>query len=88
MQMKKKKTNPKKKPISKVAKEAMIRQESVNNCWAIIMTVLIDKFDFSQDDIEKAWNEVQELSDSIVKGYVNKSDLKKVLKEESGIILN
>lgn len=84
----KKKTNPNRIPMSNVAKEAAIKRNAVNDCWAIMMTVLIDKFNFTQDDITKTWNEVENLSDSIAKGYVNKSDLKKSLKNESGIILD
>lgn len=83
----KKKVNPNRKPMSNIAKEAIIRNNTLNAAWAIIMTVLIDKEGFNQEDIERVWNEVENLSDSITKGYVNINDLKKTLKDEFMIIL-
>ena len=61
--------------------------EAIDTAWAIIFTVLRDKEGHSGEDLQRIWNGVNELSDSIRKGYVNVPDLKDVLKQEEGCIL-
>lgn len=87
---KKKKVNPRKKPVTqadlKKAKDAAI-DEAVGMVWAIFFTVLRDKEGFAFEDLQRVWNEVNDLSDSINQDYVNIADLKNVLKKEAGVKL-
>lgn len=88
--MSKKTINPRRLPVSQSdlqkAKNAAM-SEAVKVAYAIIFTVLRDKEDFTTAQLDKIWQEVNELSDSIVKGYVKISDLLLVLKEEAGIVI-
>lgn len=86
----KKKINPKKKPVTQAdLKKAKNEAQSiaVEIAWTIIFSVLRDKEGFAEEDLRRVWNEVNSLSDSIVQGYVNISDLKNALKQEAGLEL-
>lgn len=89
--MKKKKVNPRKVPATKAdverAKEKA-RDEALTLAWSILFTVLRDKEGYEGEDLKRAWLEVEYLSDSIIKGYVNCADLRNALKEEEGICLD
>ena len=52
---------------------------------AIFFTVLIDKGHAGPERLLRIWRDVNELSDSIIKGYVNVSDLRNTLKQDYGI---
>lgn len=54
----------------------------------IFFTVLLDKFAASKDDLQRVWDEVNSLSDSVKQKYVSLADLKTVLVEEYDIHLN
>lgn len=86
---KKKKVNPNKKPVTQAdlnkAKNAAI-SEAIEMTWAIFFNVLRDKEGFTTEDLKRVWDEVNDLSDSIVQGYVNVTDLKHVLKQEEGVV--
>lgn len=88
--MSKKTTNPRRLLVSQAdlqkAKDAAL-SEAVKAAYAIFFTVLRDKEDFTTAQLDKVWQEVNELSDSIIKGYVKLSDLTFVLKKEAGIII-
>lgn len=88
--MSKKTTNPRRLPVNQAdlrkAKNNAI-SEAVKAAYAIIFTVLRDKEDFTTAQLDKVWREINELSDSIVKGYVKLGDLLLVLKEEAGIVI-
>lgn len=88
--MKKKKVNPRKKPVTqadlKKAKNEAV-DEAVDKVWTIFFTVLRDKEGYEEEDLRRVWNEVSDLSDSIVQGYVNISDLKNTLKQEADLRL-
>lgn len=71
--------------LRKAKNEAI--SEAVKAAYAIIFTVLRDKENFTNEQLDKLWREINELSDSIVKGYVKLSDLLWVLKEEAGIVI-
>ena len=53
----------------------------------IFFTVLCDKENADMEIMQRVWQEVEELSDSIVKKYVNAHDLVKTLAEEYDIDL-
>lgn len=86
---KKKKVNPRKKPVTQAdlnkAKNAAI-SEAIEMTWAIFFNVLRDKEGYTTEDLQRVWGEVNNLSDSIVQGYVNVADLKYILKQEEGVV--
>lgn len=85
---KKKRVNPHRRPVTmatvnRVKEET--KDEAVSLAIALFLTVMCDKFGFDAEQLQKVWAEVNDLSDSVVKGYVNVQDLKQVLREEYGI---
>ena len=91
----KKKTNPRRIPasqadINKVRRELKqakteVTGDAVSLAISMFLTVLCDKFGYDAESLQAVWAEVNNLSDSVVKGYVNVEDLKQVLREEYGI---
>ena len=86
----KNKTNPRRRPatqadIIKAKKEA--QAQAINYAWAIFFTVMRDKEGYGKERLARVWKEVNELSDSIAKGYVNVKDLMHVLDQEAIIVL-
>lgn len=86
----KKKTNPRHIPVShadiiKAKKEA--QSTAINYAWAIFFTVMRDKERYGKKRLRRVWDAVNELSDSISKGYVNVKDLMRTLETEAGIVL-
>lgn len=84
----KKRVNPNRQPVNramvrKIAEET--KDEAVSLAIALFLTVMCDKFGFDAESLQAVWAEVNDLSDSVVKGYVNVADLKQVLREEYGI---
>ncbi len=55
--------------------------------WAIMFTVLRDKFGLEAEQLQKMWDEVEDLSDSVTQGYVSIADMMRTLEEEAGIHL-
>lgn len=49
--------------------------------WAVFFTALRDKERFGYKRLRRVWDEVNYISDSIDKGYVNIDDLVNELKE-------
>lgn len=85
---KKKRVNPHRRPVTmatvnRVKEET--KDQAVSLAIALFLTVMCDKFGFDAEQLQKVWAEVNDLSDSVVKGYVNVQDLKEVLREEYGI---
>ena len=88
--MVKKKINPKRKPVTqadviKAKKDA--QNKAIDYAWAIFFTVMVDKEGYGRKRLNRIWNEVSDLSDSIAKGYVSVKDLMKTLEDEMGIVL-
>lgn len=86
----KKKVNPKRKPASyaDVLKERRDAQgKAIAYTWAIFFTVMRDKEGWGKARLQRLWSEVNDLSDSISKGYVNVHDLMRTLEQESNIVL-
>lgn len=81
------KVNPRRKP----ATEADVRRawmdgvtDGVSSACAIILTVLVDKFD-GADHIADIWREINKLSEEVKERRVSLADLRNVLREEYGI---
>lgn len=85
--MNKKKVNPRRKPATYadicVAKKHA-QEEAIKLTWSIFFTVLRDKEGYEIEDLQRVWKEVEDLSDSIAKGYCTVADLRQILKEEAG----
>lgn len=85
-----KKTNPRRRPVSQadVNKAKKIAQsKAVTWAWAIIFTALRDKEGFGKTRLRRVWDEVNNISESITKGYININDLIHTLDVEAGIVL-
>lgn len=80
-----KKTNPRKRPATMADVErakAKAQDEAISLAIAVFLTVMVDKFGYDADKLKAVWDEINKLSDSIAKGYVNLYDLKQVLADE------
>lgn len=85
-----KRTNPRNRPATQADVERAKRialDEATNSSMAIFFTVLLDKYGWDVEQMRDMWNHVNDLSDSIVKGYVKIADLIRVLRDEYGIEL-
>lgn len=85
-----KKTNPRNRPASQadiIKAKKQAQTQAMNITWAIFFSVMRDKEGYGKKRLRRIWNEVNELSDSIAKGYVNVKDLMRALDEEAGILL-
>lgn len=87
----KKRTNPRRIPATRAdidrAKTEAVR-EAIKLVWSIFFTVLRDKEGYDLDGLRRVWEEAEDLSDSISKGYCTASDLRDVLKQEIGAIFS
>ena len=54
----------------------------------LLHTVLCDKEGYELEDLRRVWNEVNDLSDSIAKGYCTVKDLRMILRDETGVDIN
>lgn len=85
-----KKINPRRRPVNKAdvqkaKKEAVL--EAAHFALAIMFTCLHDKEGWGKIRLKRLWHEVEELSDSVTKGYVTINDLRRTLEEEMGVEL-
>lgn len=88
--MSKNKTNPRRLPVSQAdlnkAKDIAMTS-AIQASYAIVFTVLRDKHDWDIEQLNAIWQEINELSDSLAKGYVKIKDLLWVLDKEAGIVI-
>ena len=85
-----KKNNPRNIPVSladlkRAKQEAM--NEAVTLAFAVMFSVLRDKHNASNEELQYFWREVEDLSESVSEGRVNCADLLHTLREEAGIFL-
>lgn len=84
------KPNPRKRPATHAdverAKKAAFN-EAVDYAMAIFFTVLCDKESADKEIMQRVWGEVNDLADSVAKGYVTVSDLRRTLNVEYDIII-
>ena len=81
-----KKVNPRNRPVSQ-ADLIKAEEKACHLAMAIFLTVMKDKFGFDNDDIVRAWDEWDKLSEEIKEGRVKLKDLTDVLAEEYDINL-
>ena len=88
---KKKKVNPRRVPVSLADMKKMgsdSADKAIHLAFAIFLCVLKDKFGFDNDEIVRAWQEADKLSEEVLKdGLVRMQDLIDVLREEYNIDL-
>ena len=87
MMSRKKKVNPNRRQatqadVKKAKKQAQLA--AIDATWAIFFTVMRDKEGYGAKRLCRLWDRVNDLSDSIIRGYVSVEDLKKTLAEEAG----
>lgn len=83
-----KKINPRRVPVSKADIDKAKRtaeNEAIRFATSLVITVLRDKFGFGPTRLQRVWTGVEELADSVAKGYVTKADLERTLMEEANI---
>ena len=86
----KKKTNPRRRPVSEAdlnRAKATASDQAVKLAIAIFLTVLCDDFAFDKDQLQLAWERMDKLSEEIKERRVSAWDLVNVLKDEYGIDL-
>ena len=82
------KTNPRRRPatmadVERAKQEA--QAEAISHAMTIFFTVLCDKHAATDAELRQFWDEVNYLSESVVKGYVSLADLRHTLRTERGI---
>ena len=82
------KANPRRRPatmadVNRAAEQAT--NDALAASAAIFLTVLCDKEGADAEIIQRVWQEMQELSQSIIDGYVSVSDLRDTLRKEYGV---
>ena len=85
------KVNPRRRPatmvdVNRAAQRAT--NDALTASAAIFLTVLCDKESADAEIIQRVWQEMQELSQSIIDGYVSVADLKDTLRKEYGVDIN
>lgn len=87
---KNKRINPYKQSISLTAGDLKKVKKQVENevltyAWAIFFTVMRDKFGWGNIRLRRLWDEVNNKSDAIIKGYVSLQDMIDILQQEADI---
>ena len=85
-----KKVNPRRRPASEAdMKRARDKatNEAIHLSIAIFLTVLKDKFDFDNESIQRAWREMDKLSEEVAEHRINLNDMVAVLRDEYDIDL-
>lgn len=88
--MTKRKTNPRRRPASMADVERAkdkARTDTVRTSWSVFFTVLWDKEGMSNEDLGRIFAEVEDLSDSVIRGYCSVSDLRDTLRREADIVI-
>ena len=85
------KVNPRRRPATMADVNRAIARatnDALAASAAIFLTVLCDKEGADTEIIQRVWREMQELSQSIIDGYVSVADLKNTLSNEYGVDIN
>lgn len=86
----KKRTNPGRIPASMAdVKKAKVKatNDAISQVWALFLTVMRDKEGYGKTRLNRIWNEVNYLADSVSDGRVSFDDLIKTIEDEAGIRL-
>lgn len=70
--------------VERAKKEA--QSEAVDYALAIMFTALRDKEGWNVPRLQRLWDEINDVADSVAQGYVNIADLQYTLRTEAGIV--
>ena len=85
------KVNPRRRPATMADVNRAVEQatnDALTASAAIFLTVLCDKENADAEIVQRVWQEMQALSQSIIDGYVSVADLKNTLSNEYGVDIN
>lgn len=71
--------------LRNIKKEAT--QEAINYSFVIFLNVMRDYEGYGKKRLRRVYSEINDLSDSVARGYCSIYDLEKVLYEEAGIVM-
>ena len=87
--MKAKKKNPiytlKRSDVERIKKECT--RDGVNAAFTIFLTVMRDKWGYGHKRLNRLYGQIVDLSETIGEGYISVDKLKKILKDEAGIVV-
>lgn len=89
--MKNKKMNPRRVPLSLASVKQEISRavsQAIDSVTVIFLTVMLDKHNTKKEELQTIGKEVNDLSESVSKGYVSLADLKRVLRDEYDIYID
>lgn len=66
---------------------AKAKSAAIDIAFYIFFMVMIDKEGYGVKRLKRLWGWVNELSDSVRRGYVSIKDIKKTLEEDYGIVM-
>lgn len=61
--------------------------KAVEICWCIMFRVLIDKYGFTQEELKKLWNDIENYGEAVATGKISVSEIADTLKQEDGLRL-
>ena len=88
---KKCKVNPRRHPMTEADTRRLMEQSAniaVGLSLAIFITVLVDKYGWTAEQVTDIWKHLEKLSEEVKEGRVSAYDLKKVLMDEYKIMLS
>jgi hypothetical protein len=85
--MSKKKLNPRRKPMTVVEAKEDAYKKAIYTVLGILFYTLLDKHNAPKDEIKQLYDEMNDVSDMISKGYLNMRDIFNTLKKEYDIEL-
>ena len=87
--MKAKKKNPqvtlRRSDVERMKKQ--ITEDAVKSAFAIFLMVMRDKWGFGAKRLNRLFDHICGLSEQVDEGYVSTAQLKKILKDEMGIVI-
>lgn len=90
MKKKKKRTNPRKQPVTMADVErakSTATDEALRRMIYLVLFILIDKHDAPREDIAQLAEEVNYYADSITQGYITWKDIERVVRDEFSVRL-
>lgn len=87
---KKCKVNPRRHPMTEADTRRLMEQSAntaVGLSLAIFITVLVDKYGWTAEEVTDIWKHLNKLSEEVKEGRVSAWDLKNVLQTEYNILL-
>ena len=80
--MSKKRVNPRRIPMTADKARQQGQKHGLDVAMSIIFFALVNSDVIDKDKLPKLWEDVNYVSDSLVKGYIHAADLKRTLREE------